>query len=64
MKTSQKIAAILVILSQICLAFQTKNESVFCVKNNGNFAIESSVNGICDDSKTLPSHKQTIVFLI
>ena len=47
----KQITVFLVIFSQFCLAFHNRTEFVFCVKDNGNFAIEPSINGVCEDSK-------------
>jgi len=57
MKSLQKISALLIIFSQICLAVLVKNDMVFCVQDNGNIAVESSINGICEDSISLSSQK-------
>jgi hypothetical protein len=63
MKTLNQLLAILIILSQFCLAAMVKNEMVFCVQESGNIAIEPSINGICVDSKSLSSQNSKSEFL-
>ncbi len=62
MKTLSKISTLLILFSQINLAVFAKSNMVFCVQDNGKIAVEPSINGICEDSKTLTSQKSKNIF--
>ncbi|MBF0432154.1 MAG: hypothetical protein HQK83_12795 [Fibrobacteria bacterium] len=51
MKIFKHLIILLIISSQLGFALQSRSNPVICINGHGNVAIESSLNGICEDSK-------------